>query len=67
MQNLFCRAETKPKMASIELKNIHKRWGQFIAVDDFNLTIADNEFLVLLGPSGWKNNYYANDCRARGC
>ena len=39
-------------MASIELKNIHKRWGQFIAVDDFNLTIADNEFLVLLGPSG---------------
>ena len=39
-------------MASIELKNIHKRWGQFIAVEDFNLTIADNEFLVLLGPSG---------------
>ena len=39
-------------MASIELKNIHKQWGKFIAVDDFNLTIADNEFLVLLGPSG---------------
>ena len=39
-------------MASIELKNINKSWGQFIAVDDFNLTISDNEFLVLLGPSG---------------
>jgi len=39
-------------MASIELKTIHKQWGKFIAVDDFNLTIADNEFLVLLGPSG---------------
>ena len=39
-------------MASIELKHIHKHWGQFVAVDDFNLTIADNEFLVLLGPSG---------------
>ncbi len=39
-------------MASIELKNVHKKWGQFIAVDDFNLTISDNEFLVLLGPSG---------------
>ena len=39
-------------MASIELKHIHKHWGQFVAVDDFNfLTIADNEF-VLLGPSG---------------
>ena len=52
MQNLFCKVGTQPKMASIELKNIHKQWGQFIAVDDFNLTIADNEFLVLLGPSG---------------
>ena len=52
MQNLFCKVGTQPTMASIELKNIHKRWGKFIAVDDFNLTIADNEFLVLLGPSG---------------
>ena len=39
-------------MASIELKNVHKNWGQFIAVNDFNLTISNNEFLVLLGPSG---------------
>ena len=39
-------------MASIELKNIHKQWGKFIADDEFNLTIADNQFLVLLGPSG---------------
>ena len=39
-------------MASIELKNVNKRWGQFVAVDDFNLQIADNEFLVLLGLSG---------------
>ena len=42
----------RPTMASIELKNINKQWGQFVAVDDFNLTISDNEFLVLLGPSG---------------
>ena len=52
MQNLFCKVGTQSKMASIELKNIHKQWGKFIAVDNFNLTIADNEFLVLLGPSG---------------
>ena len=39
-------------MAEIQLKNITKRWGSFVAVDDFNLTIADHEFLVLLGPSG---------------
>ena len=39
-------------MAEIQLRNIHKRWGSFVGVDDFNLTIADQEFLVLLGPSG---------------
>lgn len=39
-------------MAEIQLKNISKRWGSFVGVDDFDLTIADQEFLVLLGPSG---------------
>ncbi len=39
-------------MAQIELRNVTKRWGSFIGVHDFNLTIADQEFLVLLGPSG---------------
>lgn len=39
-------------MAEIQLKNISKRWGTFIGVDNFDLTIKDEEFLVLLGPSG---------------
>ncbi|SEN79744.1 carbohydrate ABC transporter ATP-binding protein, CUT1 family [Palleronia pelagia] len=39
-------------VAEIQLKNVHKRWGDFVGVADFNLTIADREFLVLLGPSG---------------
>lgn len=39
-------------MAEIQLKNLHKRWGNFVGVDNFNLTIKDQEFLVLLGPSG---------------
>lgn len=39
-------------MAEIQLKNIHKRWGSFVGVENFDLTIADQEFLVLLGPSG---------------
>ena len=39
-------------MAQIELMNVSKRWGNFIGVDNFNLTIANEEFLVLLGPSG---------------
>ncbi|MEM9583691.1 MAG: ABC transporter ATP-binding protein [Pseudomonadota bacterium] len=39
-------------MAEIKLKNINKRWGSFVGVKDFDLTIPDKEFLVLLGPSG---------------
>jgi multiple sugar transport system ATP-binding protein len=39
-------------MAEIKLKNIHKRWGDFVGVKNFDLDIADREFLVLLGPSG---------------
>lgn len=39
-------------MASITLKNLTKRWGNFVGVQSFDLEIADKEFLVLLGPSG---------------
>lgn len=39
-------------MASISLKHVNKRWGDFVGVHDFDLEIADREFLVLLGPSG---------------
>ena len=39
-------------MAEIKLVNLSKRWGGFVGVDNFNLTITDREFLVLLGPSG---------------
>jgi len=39
-------------MAEIQLRNLSKRWGTFVGVNSFNLTIPDREFLVLLGPSG---------------
>lgn len=40
-------------MAKIEFLHIHKRYGKdFYAVRDFNLTINDGEFVVLVGPSG---------------
>ena len=39
-------------MSEIILKNITKRWGDFVGVENMNLTIPDKEFLVLLGPSG---------------
>ena len=39
-------------MATIELKNVVKRFGEFTAVQPMNLTIQDGQFVVLLGPSG---------------
>ena len=39
-------------MAVIELRNITKRFGDVIAVNDLSLEIHDREFLVFLGPSG---------------
>ena len=40
-------------MATVSLKNIFKIYdGNVTAVSDFNLEIADKEFIVLVGPSG---------------
>lgn len=39
-------------MAEIKVENVTKRFGKFVAVDNVNLTIEDQEFVVLLGPSG---------------
>lgn len=39
-------------MPEIILKNITKRWGNFIAVDNLNMVINDHAFVTLLGPSG---------------
>lgn len=39
-------------MAEIRIVNLIKKFGDFTAVQDLNLTIGDGEFLILLGPSG---------------
>ena len=39
-------------MPRIELINVSKRWGNFVAVDHLNMVIEDREFVTLLGPSG---------------
>jgi len=39
-------------MARIELEAVSKRYGDFHAVRDFSLAIAQGELVVLLGPSG---------------
>ena len=39
-------------MAEISIKNVAKRFGTFTALQSIDLTIADQEFMVLLGASG---------------
>ena len=40
-------------MASVELNHVDKVYeGNIKAVDDFNLQLSDQEFVVLVGPSG---------------
>ena len=40
-------------MASVTLKNVYKVYsGGVAAVTDFNLEVADKEFIILVGPSG---------------
>jgi len=39
-------------MATVTFDHVWKRYGEFNAVKDLNLEIADGEFMVLVGPSG---------------
>lgn len=39
-------------MAEIAFENASKRFGAITAVDNLSLTVADGEFVVLLGPTG---------------
>jgi putative spermidine/putrescine transport system ATP-binding protein len=39
-------------MATVTIDRVSKRFGEFLAVDDFSLDVAEGELLVLLGPSG---------------
>src|SRR5450756_338764 len=39
-------------MATVTFDHVSKRFGEVVAVSDFNLEIGDGEFMVLVGPSG---------------
>jgi multiple sugar transport system ATP-binding protein len=46
------RKGSRKTMAEVRLEHIAKQFGDVSVVKDINLTIRDEEFLVLVGPSG---------------
>ena len=46
------RDKDGPRNVAVELVNVTKRFGEFVAVDDLTLDIYEGEFFSLLGPSG---------------
>ena len=43
---------TDEKRLVIELDHLRKMYGDFVAVEDANFSIANGEFFAILGPSG---------------
>ena len=39
-------------MALLEIRNVTRRFGDFVAVDDVSFAVDAGEFFTLLGPSG---------------
>lgn len=39
-------------MASVTYRNVYKRYGDVVVINDLNMEIADKEFVVFVGPSG---------------
>src|SRR3954469_11916653 len=40
------------EMSYLEVRNLHKRFGDFIALGDISLDVGEGEFVCFLGPSG---------------
>src|SRR5215813_60761 len=45
-------AETLPARPAIRIRDLHRRFGELIAVDGVSVEIAHGEFFVIVGPSG---------------
>ena len=42
----------EPRIERLGIKNLTKRFGELLALDDFDLEVKGGEFISLLGPSG---------------
>ncbi len=52
VRRTFAPWEDSSATPFIEFRNVTKRFGEFVAVDNLSLSIYEREFFALLGPSG---------------
>ena len=48
---------TEIRPALLSIRNLSKRFGETVAVDDVSIDIQQNEFFALLGPSGLRQDH----------
>ena len=46
------RARNFPSMTALEVRHLHKRYGQHVAVDDVSFTVEEGEIFGIIGPNG---------------
>lgn len=51
-QTIFAPWDDPDQAPLIRFKNVTKRFGEFVAIDDLSVDIYEREFFALLGPSG---------------
>jgi multiple sugar transport system ATP-binding protein len=39
-------------MASVDILNVHKKYGQLSVINDISISVEDGQFIALVGPSG---------------
>jgi len=48
------------RTVKIEVKNLTKRFGDLLVLDDINFNVAKGEFLAIVGPTGCGKTTFLN-------
>ena len=52
--------ESRGRRTKIEVKNLTKRFGDLLVLDSINFTVAEGEFLAIVGPTGCGKTTFLN-------